>query len=93
MDFKDSIQQLSERIAKQQDAIVTEEGTKNAFIMPMIAALGYDIFNPFEVVPELDCDLIKKKGEKIVHKMQKKNFLMVLCSVTEIQELLLHKRR
>lgn len=28
MDFKDSIQQLSERIAKQQDAIVTEEGTK-----------------------------------------------------------------
>lgn len=54
MDFKDSIQQLSERIAKQQDAIVTEEGTKNAFIMPMIAALGYDIFNPFEVVPELE---------------------------------------
>lgn len=50
MDFKDSILQLSERIAKQKDAILTEEATKNAFIMPMIAALGYDVFNPFEVV-------------------------------------------
>lgn len=27
--------------------------------------LGYDVFNPMEVVPELDCDLIRKKGEKI----------------------------
>lgn len=81
MDFKDSIQQLSERIAKQQDAIVTEEGTKNAFIMPMIAALGYDIFNPFEVVPELDCDLIKKKGEKIDYAIMKEEnpILLIEC--------------
>lgn len=49
MDFKDTLLQLADRIAKQKDAIVTEEGTKNAFIMPMIASLGYDIFNPFEV--------------------------------------------
>lgn len=76
MDFKDSIQQLSERIAKQQDAIVTEEGTKNAFIMPMIAALGYDIFNPFEVVPELDCDLIKKKRreDRLCHNERRKSY-------------------
>lgn len=65
VDFKDSVLQLSKRIEKQKDAITTEEGTKNAFIMPIIAALGYDIFNPFEVVPELDCNLVKKKGEKI----------------------------
>jgi hypothetical protein len=65
MDFKDSIAQLAERIAKQKDSIATEEATKNAFIMPFIAALGYDVFNPFEVVPEVDCDLNKKKGEKI----------------------------
>ena len=45
MDFKDQIMQLSERIQKQKDAIQTEEATKNAFIMPMIAALGYDVFN------------------------------------------------
>lgn len=65
MDFKDTILQLSERIGKLKDNIATEEATKNAFIMPMIASLGYDVFNPLEVVPELDCDLVKKKGEKI----------------------------
>lgn len=71
MDFKDSIQQLAERIIKQKDSVMTEEGTKNAFIMPLIAALGYDVFNPFEVVPELDCDLVKKKGEKIDYAIKK----------------------
>lgn len=65
MDFKDSIAQLSERIEKLKDSIFTEEATKNAFILPLISALGYDVFNPIEVVPELDCDLVKKKGEKI----------------------------
>lgn len=65
MDFKDSVLQLSERIEKLKDSISTEEATKNAFIMPLIAALGYDVFNPLEVVPEMDCDLVKKKGEKI----------------------------
>lgn len=81
MDFKDTIQQLAERIAKQKDAISTEEGTKNAFIMPMIAALGYDIFNPFEVVPEMDCDLIKKKGEKIDYAIMKDDqpILLIEC--------------
>ena len=66
MDFKDYIKELSNRVAKLKDQIATEEATKNAFIMPFIQMLGYDVFNPLEVVPELDCDLIKKKGEKIV---------------------------
>lgn len=81
MDFKDTVLQLAERIDKQKDAITTEEGTKNAFIMPMIAALGYDIFNPFEVVPELDCDLIKKKGEKIDYAIMKDDspILLIEC--------------
>lgn len=65
MDFKDSVLQIAERIEKLRENITTEEATKNAFIMPLIAALGYDVFNPLEVVPELDCDLVKKKGEKI----------------------------
>lgn len=51
MDFKDSIKQLSDRVLKLKDNILTEEATKNAFIMPFINALGYDVFNPLEVVP------------------------------------------
>lgn len=65
MDFKDSIFQLAERVSTLKESIQTEEATKNAFIMPFIQLLGYDVFNPLEVVPEMDCDITKKKGEKI----------------------------
>lgn len=65
MDFKDSVKQLSERVLKLKDNILTEEATKNAFIMPFINALGYDVFDPLEVVPEMTCDIAMKKGEKI----------------------------
>jgi hypothetical protein len=44
---------------------MTEEATKNAFIMPFIQVLGYDVFNPTEVVPEFISDIGLKKGEKI----------------------------
>lgn len=71
MDFKDYFKQLSERIPKLKEQILTEEATKNAFIMPFIQMLGYDVFNPTEVVPELDCDLVKKKGEKIDYAIMK----------------------
>jgi len=65
MDFKDQIKILGERVAKLKDQILTEEATKNAFIMPFLQALGYDVFNPTEVVPEFISDIGLKKGEKI----------------------------
>ncbi|GAA4328073.1 type I restriction endonuclease [Flaviaesturariibacter amylovorans] len=65
MDFKDHIKVLSERVAKLKDQIQTEEATKNAFIMPFIQAMGYDVFNPLEVVPEFVADIGIKKGEKV----------------------------
>jgi hypothetical protein len=65
MDFKDHIKVLSDRVAKLKDQIQTEEATKNAFIMPFIQAMGYDVFNPLEVVPEFIADIGIKKGEKV----------------------------
>jgi hypothetical protein len=65
MDFKDQIKQFSDRVSKLKDNIHTEEATKNAFIMPFLQVLGYDVFNPLEVVPEFICDIGIKKGEKI----------------------------
>lgn len=80
MDFKDQLAQLSDKIAKQKDNIATEEATKTSFIMPMIAALGYDVFNPFEVVPEMECDLTKR-GDKIDYAIMKDNtpILLIEC--------------
>lgn len=65
MDFKDSIKQISERIEKLKDNLLTEEATKNALVLPFLTALGYDVFNPMEVLPEMTCDVGTKKGEKI----------------------------
>jgi hypothetical protein len=45
--------------------ITTEEATKTALIMPFLAALDYNVFNPLEVVPEIVADIGEKKGEKI----------------------------
>jgi len=65
MEFKDQIKQLSDRVSKLKDQILTEEATKNAFIMPFIQTMGYDVFNPLEVVPEFVADIGIKKGEKV----------------------------
>ncbi|OQP49968.1 type I restriction endonuclease [Niastella populi] len=65
MDFKDEIKLFGDRVEKLKDQIQTEEATKNAFIMPFIKALGYDVFNPFEVMPEFIADIGIKKGEKV----------------------------
>ena len=65
MDFIDRIRELAVRIPKQLEHIQTEEATKNALIMPFIAALGYNVFDPTEVTPELNADIGIKKGEKV----------------------------
>jgi predicted type IV restriction endonuclease len=65
MDFIDRIKQIGEQISKLREQIQTEEATKNAFVMPLLSALGYDIFNPTEVCPEYTADAIGLKGEKV----------------------------
>jgi hypothetical protein len=65
IDFKDQIKQLAERVTKLKNQTQTEEATKMAFVVPFIQSLGYDIFNPMEVVPEFISDIGIKKGEKI----------------------------
>lgn len=65
MDLIDRLKQISERITKTKEQVQTEEATKNAFILPFIQALGYDVFNPIEVTPEYTADIGIKKGEKV----------------------------
>ncbi|MEG2061939.1 MAG: type I restriction endonuclease [Alistipes sp.] len=71
MDFKDSVKQIADRIESLKSSMQTEEATKNALIMPFITALGYDVFNPMEVLPEMTCDICMKKGEKIDYAIMK----------------------
>ena len=65
MDLKDILKQLGERVIKSKELVQTEEATKHSFVMPFIQALGYDVFNPTEVVPEFVADIGIKIGEKV----------------------------
>lgn len=65
MDLVDKLREIATRIEKVHSQLQTEEATKNALIMPFINALGYNVFDPTEVVPEFTADVGVKKGEKV----------------------------
>ena len=65
MDFMDALTALASKCRNQGKNLQTEEATKNALIMPFIHILGYDVFNPQEVVPEFTADIGEKKGERV----------------------------
>ncbi|SAK42180.1 hypothetical protein AWB80_00492 [Caballeronia pedi] len=65
MDFIDEVRALAARVAAAKDMVQTEEATKNAMVMPFIHLLGYNVFDPLEVTPELTADVGTKKGEKV----------------------------
>jgi hypothetical protein len=65
MDFIDQVRALASRVGQAKDLLQTEEATKNAMVMPFIQLLGYNVFDPLEVTPELIADVGTKKGEKV----------------------------
>lgn len=46
--------------------------------MPFISALGYDVFNPLEVIPEFTADTGTKKGEKVDYAIKKDGNVIML---------------
>ena len=65
MDLIDKLREIASRIHGKLDHLKTEEATKNALVMPFINALGYNVFDPAQVVPEFVADVGVKKGEKV----------------------------
>ena len=66
MDLADRLREMSGRIKQRIDNVKTEEATKTALVMPFINhVLGYNVFDPAEVVPEFIADVGTKKGEKV----------------------------
>lgn len=64
--FKDDFRTFRNKVQQYSDKFdtMTEEATKNAIIMPFLVLLGYDVFDPEEIIPEYTCDVAGKKGEK-----------------------------
>ena len=66
MDLADRLREVSNRIQQRSSQVQTEEATKTAMVMPFINyVLGYNVFDPLEVVPEFVADLGTKKHEKV----------------------------
>ncbi|WP_312144169.1 type I restriction endonuclease [Brevundimonas sp.] len=65
MDIQTKLSELQKRTVEHREVLLTEEAAKTALVMPFIQALGYDVFNPSEVVPEYTADVGTKKGEKV----------------------------
>jgi hypothetical protein len=65
MELEARLVELGKVVRDHREVLLTEEAAKNALVMPFLRALGYDVFNPGEVVPEFTCDVATKKGEKV----------------------------
>ena len=87
MEIAERAQALALKIRKHKADIGTEEATKNAFVMPFISTvLGYDVFDPAEVIPEFTADVGTKKGEKIDYAIAHNGQVQVLIEVKKISE-------
>ncbi len=78
MTLIENLQNLAAKTAKMCELLQTEEATKNALVMPFINALGYDIFDPTEVIPEFVADVGIKKGEKVDYAIKKEDKIIML---------------
>ena len=65
MPIEDDIRAVAGRIPSLKERLNTEEATKQALILPFLHALGYNVFDPSEVMPEYTADFGTKQGEKV----------------------------
>jgi predicted type IV restriction endonuclease len=84
MNFDAKVKSLADKAAKVRGMLETEEATKNALVMPFIAALGYDVFDPTEVVPEFIADVGIKKGEKVDYVIKRGDDIVMLIEAKKV---------
>jgi predicted type IV restriction endonuclease len=78
MDLIDRLTELASRIQRQKDSVLTEQAAKTAFVLPFLQTLGYDVFDPSEVIPELTADHGVKKGEKVDYAIKQNDKVIIL---------------
>lgn len=62
MVFVEDIAKVAEQVRKRAELVTGEQGTKMGLIIPFFSALGYDVFDPTEVIPEFIADFATKKA-------------------------------
>lgn len=84
MDFSSKVKDLAKRSTHATKSALTEEATKTSVVLPLIQALGFDVFNLDEVVPEFVSDVGTKKGEKVDFVLKIAGKLSILIEVKPI---------
>lgn len=93
MSFADRIRKLADRLSQLKPHIHTEEATKQSLVIPFIKELGYDVYNPAEVVPEYTADVGTRRNEKVDYAILKdgKPILLIECKDFDIKLGLEHR--
>lgn len=87
MSFEDELINIANRVRDYAESLETEEATKNAIIMPFIqSVLGYDVFNPDEVIPEFVADVGSRKAEKIDYAIKREETIQILVEAKKVGE-------
>ena len=63
--MEENLRSISERVRMHSSSMATEEALKTAVVLSFLRALGYDAFDPSEVIPEFIADAVGKKGEQL----------------------------
>ncbi|WP_168348304.1 type I restriction endonuclease [Rhizobium leguminosarum] len=82
--IEESLRAISERVKSHSSTMATEEAVKTAVVLPFLRSLGYDVFDPTEVVPEFTADAVGKKGEKVDYAIKIDNEIRILIECKPI---------
>lgn len=86
-DIQNAVNSLIERIkTSDKTKILTEEETKQAFILPFLHALGYNVFDTNVIKPEYTADIGTKKGEKVDYAILRNGSPIVLIEAKHHKE-------
>jgi len=82
MDFSNEVKVLADKFSARVSHLDTEEATKNSLVLPFFQLLGYDIFDPTEVIPEFKVKVAAKQGGRVDYALflKGKPALLVECN-------------
>lgn len=86
MEFKERIDEHVKLIKKYKDEDFKEEQTKMYLIAPFLNLLGYNVFNPDDVVAEFVADIGDKKGEKVDYALKINGEIEILIEAKPITD-------
>lgn len=86
MEFKDIILQHINLIKKYENENFIEEQTKMYLIAPFLNLMGFNVFNPEDVISEFTADIGNKKGEKVDYALKVNGEIEILIEAKAIND-------